>query len=169
MNAHLAPEEMLDQCAKGGSLLIRGGPGSGKTILTLSLLLELKRRGLKVCYISARLPTSSLFRSSPLVEALGRDSLIDASMQSGNPIDPDVARMPLADLSDLAMVLLKTAQERGVVALDPWDMLLQRDKRSDQEIHTAATDLINRTPGGLILTSESSGDSNPSPTSWMPR
>lgn len=161
MNGHLAPEEILDQCAHGGSLLVQGGAGSGKTILTLSLLLELKRRGLKVCFISARLPTSALFRSSPLVEALGTDSLVDASMQSGNPSDPEIARMPLADLSDLAMVFLKTAQEKGVVALDPWDMLLQRDKRSDHEIYTAATDLINRTPGGLILTSENSADPNP--------
>ncbi len=155
------PQEIVGQCQRGGSLLIEGGPGSGKTILSLSLLHRLNDLGLKITFISARLPIGTLGRTTPLAEDLSPECLIDASMQRNFEDMPEVPRAPLTDLSDLAMIYLKTAEENGVVALDSWDALLQRDKRPDQEIYTAAVDLIHRTPGSLVFVAESSPNSNP--------
>lgn len=142
-------------------MLIGGGPGSGKTILTLSLLHKLKSLGLEVTFISTRLPIDTLFKTTPLCQDLGIESLVDSSLQRGHKDGPKVARVPITDLSDLAMLLLHKCSEKSVVALDSWNALLQREKRSEEEVYRAAMDLINRTPGGLIFTTEDSTTLNP--------
>ena len=129
--------------------------------MAVSLLSQLKASGQKVHFISGRLPVGSLFRTTPLFQELLPDSIIDASMQRRNNGDPDVPAMPLADLSDLAMIYLKTAEEGCVVALDSWDAVLQREKRSEEEVYTAAMDLINRTPGSIVMITEGTNGINP--------
>jgi KaiC/GvpD/RAD55 family RecA-like ATPase len=155
------PPEIINQCKEGGSMLIRGGPGSGKTIMAVSLLSQLKAEGQKVHFISGRLPVGSLFRTTPLFNELLPDSIIDASMQRKQDDEPDVQTMPLGDLSDLAMIYLRTAEKESVVVLDSWDAVLQREKRSEEEVYTAAMDLINRTPGSLVMITEGINGVNP--------
>jgi len=155
------PPEIIGKCREGGSMLIGGGPGSGKTIMAVSLLSQLKAEGQRVHFISGRLPVGSLFRTTPLLQELLPDSIIDASMQRRQDGEPDVPTMPLGDLSDLAMIYLRTAEKDSVVVLDSWEAVLQREKRSEEEIYTAAMDLINRTPGSLVLITEGTNGVNP--------
>ena len=155
------PHEIIAQLEGGACLLIRGGPGSGKTLLTLSLLLHMKNVGRRVTYISSRLPVATILNTMPLSTSLGEEALVDASVHRETGQPSGVARMPLSDLSDLAMIYLKTTGEDSVVALDSWDALLQREKRKELEVYTAAIDLINRTNGALIFTMEDVESPNP--------
>jgi len=155
------PEEITDQCRRGGSLLIGGGPGSGKTILSFSLLHTLKSLGHRVIFVSTRLPTSTLLETTPLCRSLGLEHLVDASMQRAYSQEPAIASMPLAGIADLSMFLQERADRDTVVALDSWDALLQREKGSRGEVYATASEMLNRTPGSLILTTEQPSDFNP--------
>jgi len=155
------PLEIVDQCKQAGTLLVRGGSGSGKTIFALSLLKQLKSQGMETTYVSTRIPASTLLKTTSLCEELGRDSLVDSSLQRVNETGQDIEKAPMTDLSDLAMLLLQKTSENSVIALDSWDALLSRDKRPDDEVYTATMDLINRTPGSLVFTIEDPRGQNP--------
>lgn len=155
------PIEITDQCQKGGSILIGGGPGSGKTILTLSLLYYLKKMNHNVTFISTRLPISTLLKTTALSRELGAESLVDSSMQKSYSDEPGIRRLPMADIHDLSILLLKEADDRSVIALDSWEALIQRERRPREEVYTSAMDVINRTPGVLILTTEDAQNLNP--------
>jgi len=161
MQDPVIPPEITETCRNGGSILVGGGPGSGKTIFTLSLLLRLKRLGMETTFVSTRLPIRTLLKISPLCNKLGLECLVDSSLQRGLGDEPRVTRIPLTDLSDLAMLLLQKCNDNSVVALDSWDALLQREKRPSHEVYTAAADLINRTPGSLVFTTEEIPSPNP--------
>lgn len=155
------PEEITDQCRRGGSLLIGGGPGSGKTILAFSLLYALKALGHRVIFVSTRLPTGTLLETTPLCRSLGLDHLVDASMQRAYSQEPAITSMPLAGIADLSMLLQEKADRDTVVALDSWDALLQREKGPHAEVYATASEMLNRTPGSFILTTEQPSEFNP--------
>ncbi len=155
------PEEIIDQCRRGGSLLIGGGPGSGKTILAFSLLHALKALGHRVVFVSTRLPTGTLLETTPLCRSLGLGNLVDASMQRPYYQDSAVTSIPMSGVSDLSIFLQKNADRDTVVALDSWDALLQREKNPHSEVYALASEMLNRTPGSLIMTSEQPGEFNP--------
>ncbi len=161
MNSPNLPAELIDKCRRGGTLLVRGSPGSGKTIFALSMARHLSFMGLDITYISTRLSAPKLLESTPISKDLGADSIVDSSLRRSSDREPEVKQVHMTDLSDLAMLLLQRSDDNSVVVLDSWDAILQRDKRPDEEVYSAALDLINRTPGSMILTMERDSNQNP--------
>jgi circadian clock protein KaiC len=65
----------LDKLLRGGfpertTILLSGGPGSGKTLLALRFLMEGVRKGEKCCYISLNEDRDELLRASKNINAL---------------------------------------------------------------------------------------------------
>ncbi|WP_222829548.1 RAD55 family ATPase [Archaeoglobus profundus] len=84
--------EGLDVMLKGGLIkgrtyLIKGGPGTGKTILSMHFLVEGAKRGENVVYITLEEPENEVREN---METLGFDlsnvTIVDLSPTSGHPI-----------------------------------------------------------------------------------
>ncbi len=118
------PEEVKRLIEEGGSLLVKGMAGSGKTAFTLSLLEEFS--GGTPVYVSTRLSRNSFIKFFPWAERfLGEEGFVDARAPS---IPPKGGRLPLKYASapefvEYVYFKLKDGADPRVAVLDSLDAL----------------------------------------------
>jgi len=110
---------------KGKTLLIKGTPGSGKTVFALSLLNTLKGNGV---YVSARVDPDTLYGHHPwLKDKLSADNILDATQPEREQVaaSKEISIKPLkyTNVPDfLKGVYTRTERmENPIVIIDSWD------------------------------------------------
>ncbi|MBU7047029.1 MAG: hypothetical protein HXS54_11405 [Theionarchaea archaeon] len=154
------PREILSFLDKKGgrTLLIKGSAGSGKTILSLSLIKACGKNGI---YLSTRMRPEDLYRDCPWVEEqLSRNNIIDAT----NPLKDKIA-VQERDLSDVikygsredflvALYERVTRLKNPVAVIDSWDAVLSQLHTPEGRMEEAVIELCKDTQTNLILVGE---------------
>ena len=154
------PQEILSFLNKKGgrTLLIKGRAGSGKTILSLSLIKACQKDGI---YLSTRTRPDDLYTDCPwIAEQLSRDNIIDAT----NPLKEKIA-VKERDLSDvikygskedfLVALYERIAQlQNPIVVIDSWDAVLSQLHAHEERMEKAVIELCKETQTNLILVGE---------------
>jgi KaiC/GvpD/RAD55 family RecA-like ATPase len=154
------PREILSFLDKKGgcTLLIKGSAGSGKTILSLSLIRACGKNGI---YLSTRMRPEGLYRDCPWVEEqLSRNNIIDAT----NPLKDRMA-VQERDLSDVikygsredfqvALYERVTRLKNPVAVIDSWDAVLSQLHTPEGRMEEAVIELCKDTQTNLILVGE---------------
>ena len=163
----------------GFSLLIKGEPGTGKTMLVFEILEEFG--GKNAIYLSSRVALHALYDQFPwLEERAGSITLIDATKLYISPADVDELRDFLPDevfvkykakiaavkdfsglysLSNLLYEKLVEGEKPATLVIDSWEAITAEEKGMMIELWAAAiTDLVQsyspRYKMNLILISE---------------
>ncbi|MBU7018050.1 MAG: hypothetical protein HXS44_11125 [Theionarchaea archaeon] len=154
------PREILSFLDKKGgrTLLIKGSAGSGKTILSLSLIKACGKNGI---YLSTRMRPEDIYRDCPWVEEqLSRNNIIDAT----NPLKDKIA-VQERDLSDVikygsredflvALYERVTRLKNPVAVIDSWDAVLSQLHTPEGRMEEAVIELCKDTQANLILVGE---------------
>lgn len=154
------PQEILSFLDKKGgrTLLIKGRVGSGKTILSLSLIKSCGKNGI---YLSTRVRPENLYQDCPWIEdQLSRENIVDAT----NPLRDKIA----VEQKDLSQVIKYSSKEDFLVALyervaqlpnpviviDSWDAVLSQVPTPEERMEKAVIELCKETQTNLILVGE---------------
>jgi KaiC/GvpD/RAD55 family RecA-like ATPase len=154
------PREIMSFLEKEGgqTLLIKGRAGSGKTILSLSLMKACGKNGI---YLSTRVRPQDLYRDCPWVkDQLSRENIIDAT----NPLREKIV-VQEKNLSDvikyasredfLVALYEKVAQSTNpMIVIDSWDAVLSHLRTSEERMEKAVIELCKETQTNLILVGE---------------
>lgn len=154
------PQEILSFLNKKGgqTLLIKGKAGSGKTILSLSLIKACQKDGI---YLSTRTRPEDLYTDCPWIEEqLSEHNIIDAT----NPLKEKIA-VKERDLTDvikygskedfLVALYERIAQlQNPMVVIDSWDAVLSQLHTDEERMEKAITELCKETHTNLILVGE---------------
>ncbi len=149
----------------GKTLLIKGAPGSGKTVFALTLLSTLEGNG---TYLATRVDSDTLYMQHPWIkEAISPDNIIDATQSGGGHASASqgVTIKPLKYTNVpefLKAVYVRTEKmESPVVIIDSWEAIAfysgyyeQRDK---EELEHNLCDVARRTKTKIILLVEYTG------------
>jgi KaiC/GvpD/RAD55 family RecA-like ATPase len=152
---------------KGKTLLIKGTPGSGKTIFALSLLNALKGNSV---YVSTRVDPDTLYGHHPwLKDKLSADNILDATQPEREQVaaSKEISIKPLkyTNVPDfLKGVYTRTERmENPIVIIDSWDAVASYMgfyKQSDLlELEHKVCDFSRRTGSKVILIAEYAGQS----------
>lgn len=111
----------------GKTLLIKGEPGTGKSILALTILKEACAKGSGV-YLSTRVDPETLYLLFPWVhEAIPAENIVDATM-SIHPLKKEMGFKPLkyTEVPDfLKEVYTRTESlDKPIVVIDSWDAVV---------------------------------------------
>ncbi len=157
MESKIPPELVVAQSVgRGYSLLIKGEPGTGKTIFALEMLGELGEAN--AVYLSARVSTHALYDQFPwLDECVSPLNLIDATkFYVSSDIIPGVQSFP-----DILYTRLGKIEKPATVVIDSWEAITsQMDKEKTEALEAAITELARHVEMKLILVSESLGISS---------
>lgn len=154
------PQEIMTFLSKSGgqTLLIKGRAGSGKTILSLSLIKACRTDGI---YLSTRVGPEDLYQDCPwITDQLVKNNIIDAT----NPLRE---KMPVHE-RDFSEVLKYGSKEDFVVALyervahlskpvvviDSWDAVVSHLPTTEERAEKAVIELCKETGTNLILVGE---------------
>lgn len=154
------PEEIMNFLGKKGgqTLLIKGRAGSGKTILSLSLIKACKNNGI---YLSTRVRPDDLYRDCPWIkDQLSKSNIVDAT----NPLKERIA-VQERDFSEvikygskedfLVALYERVAQlAHPVVVIDSWDAVISNLHTSEERMEKAIIELCKETQTNLILVGE---------------
>jgi KaiC/GvpD/RAD55 family RecA-like ATPase len=109
----------------GKTFLIKGTPGSGKTVFALTLLSTLKGNGV---YVSTRVDPDTLYlQHTWLKEALPADNIIDATQpgreQTAASREISIKPLRYANVPDFLKGVYKKTEKMGhsIVVIDSWD------------------------------------------------
>lgn len=142
----------------GRSLLIKGRAGSGKTILSLSLIKACQKDGV---YLSTRVRPEDIYRDCPWIkDQLSPNNIIDAT----NPLKEKIA----VQARDFSEVIKFGSKEDFLVALyervsqlqqplaviDSWDAVLSEIPAPEERMEKAVIELCKETNTNLILIGE---------------
>ena len=156
----MIPHEIISFLDRGGgrTLLIKGTAGSGKTILSLSLIKACEKNGI---YLSTRMRPEDIYRDCPWIEKqLSKDNIVDAT----NPMREKMS-VEERDLSDVikygskedflvALYERVTRLENAVVVIDSWDAVLSQLHTSEENLEKAVIELCKEKQVNLILVGE---------------
>jgi len=134
------PPELVDalSAGEGYSLLIKGEPGTGKTMLAFEILEEFG--GESAIYLSARVSLPALYNQFPwLEERAGFVSVVDATkLYMSSKAFP--GPRPFSDILHLKMV---EAGKPATLVIDSWEAIASGAKEEKIEVLEAAiTDLV---------------------------
>ncbi|KYK38045.1 MAG: hypothetical protein HXS46_12615 [Theionarchaea archaeon] len=144
---------------KGGrTLLIKGRAGSGKTILSLSLIKACAQDGI---YLSSRVRPEYLYQDCPWIkEQLPSRNIVDAT----NPLrerisvqEKDISQVIKYSSKEDFLVALyeKVAQlSNPMVVIDSWDAVLSQLPTHPERMEKAVIELSKETRTNLILVGE---------------
>ena len=131
------PEELLNffKDEYGKSVVIKGTPGTGKTIFALTLLSILHGKGI---YLSTRVDPEMLYETCPWIRGeISKENVLDAT-QSERP----AARRRVTTIKPLKYTdvpeFLREVYERTenmknpIVIIDSWDCLLYTSDAADE-------------------------------------
>jgi len=137
---------------RGFSLLIKGLPGTGKTILALSIITEFG--GSDVLYVSTRLSPNSLYKQVPwLRECIPPLNVIDATKLY---ISGDV-HFGLQTFPEVLYSRLSRIEKPATVVVDSWDAMSSQvnDNKKVVSLQAAIVELVRESRINLILVTES--------------
>lgn len=144
----------------GYSLLVKGEPGTGKTIFSLTLLSELCKSGeVKGIYLSTRLDPESLYDmiNPEIKKQIRKEDILDAT-QSEFAEEEGVIRY--GDLSDFLREVYERVEKKDVTVLviDSWDAIHFQISEDDTElIETYVLDVTKKTKTNVIMITERTG------------
>ncbi|RLG29542.1 hypothetical protein DRN97_11710 [Methanosarcinales archaeon] len=151
------PPELVDAMSggKGYSLLIRGAPGTGKTMLALELIRSFGSPN--AVYLSTRVSPSSLYEQFPwLGESIPPIDVIDATkLYVSSDIIPGIQSFPDTIYSRLGKI-----KKPATVVIDSWEAItaqIEREKEKIDSLAAAVTELARHEEMNLILVSEKFG------------
>jgi KaiC/GvpD/RAD55 family RecA-like ATPase len=157
MNSRIPPElrEALSP-GVGFSLLLKGEPGAGKTMLALEILDEFG--GENAVYLSTRVSLSALYEQFPWLEERPGFSVVDATKLY---ISSKAFPRPRS-FSDILYTKLVEAEKPATLVIDSWEAILEGGKEEKREVlEDAITDLVRNYAMeykmNLILISETTG------------
>jgi KaiC/GvpD/RAD55 family RecA-like ATPase len=154
------PREIMSFLNKKGgrTLLIKGRAGTGKTILSLSLIRACHNNGI---YLSTRVRPEDLYQDCPWIEEqLSPSNIIDAT----NPLREKIV-VQSRDFSevvkygskeDFLVALYERVDqlEQPVVVIDSWDAVISHLHTSQERMEKAVVELCKETHTNLILVGE---------------
>ncbi|MCP8319909.1 MAG: hypothetical protein H3Z52_03070 [archaeon] len=153
MSTNNLPKELIDFLSQGNNaLLIKGNPGTGKTILSLELLKHFQedRNGI---YVSTRVTSERLFAQFPWLEDVVKpEYVLEALKKSFTISDAKMKKYPTSfeHIYDLAM-----STENPMIVVDSWEAVTEDLDPSEQmgAIRLLET-LISSKNVNIILVSE---------------
>ena len=155
MNTGIPPElENALSAGEGYSLLIKGEPGTGKTMLAFEILNEFG--GENAIYLSARVSLPALYHQFPwLEERAGFVSLVDAT----NLYISSKAFPRLRPLSDVLKRKMTEVEKPATLVIDSWEAIASEAKQEKiASLEAAITDLVRNYAAqykmNLVLISE---------------
>ncbi|MFZ2071999.1 MAG: gas vesicle protein GvpD P-loop domain-containing protein [Halobacteriota archaeon] len=157
MNSKIPPELRAALSAGiGYSLLIKGEPGTGKTMLAFEMLDEFG--GENAVYLSARVSLPALYNQFPWLEERPGFSVVDATKLY---ISSKAFLRPRS-FSDILYTKLVEAEKPATLVIDSWEAIIGGGKEEKREVlEDAITDLIRSYATefkmNLILISETAG------------
>ena len=137
---------------KGFSLLIKGLPGTGKTILALSAIAQFG--GADALYISTRVSPNSLYKQFPwLNECILPLNVIDATKLY---ISAD-AQFGLQTFPEVLYSRLRGIKKPATIVVDSWDAMTAQieDSKRVVSLQAAIAELVRESRINLILVTES--------------
>ncbi|MBL7117586.1 MAG: hypothetical protein ISS94_02220 [Candidatus Syntrophoarchaeum sp.] len=137
---------------KGFSLLIKGLPGTGKTILALSAIAQFG--GADALYISTRVSPNSLYKQFPwLNECILPLNVIDATKLY---ISAD-AQFGLQTFPEVLYSRLRGIKKPATIVVDSWDAMTAQieDSKRVVSLQAAIAELVRESRISLILVTES--------------
>jgi len=146
------PKELIDFLSQGNNmLLIKGNPGTGKTILSLELLNHFQdRNGI---YVSTRVTSDRLFTQFPWLEGVIKPEYVLESSRKGIIIsDTKMKKYPTSfeHVYDLAM-----RTENPMIVVDSWEAVTEDlDPSGQMGVIRLLETLISSKNLNIILVSE---------------
>lgn len=137
---------------RGFSLLIKGLPGTGKTILALSAIAEFG--GSDALYISTRISPNSLYKQFPwLNECIQPLNVIDATKLY---ISAD-SHFGLQTFPEVLYSRLRGIEKPATIVVDSWDAMSAQidDSKRVVSLQAAIAELVRESMINLILVTES--------------
>ena len=154
------PHEILSFLAKGGgqTLLIKGSAGSGKTILSLSLIHACEKEGI---YLSTRVRPSDIYRDCPWIsDKLTKDNIVDAT----NPLKEKIPTrerdfsevIKFGSKEDFLVALYERVSQLTcpMIIIDSWDSVLSQLHTHKEQMEKSLIELCKETQTNLILVGE---------------
>lgn len=148
------PPELVDALSKekGFSLLIKGAPGTGKTILALEIVRMFGCSN--AVYLSTRVPTSTLYEQFPWLDACIEPlNLMDVTKLYTSEAAPRAG-----SFTDILYPRLEQIGKPAIVVIDSWDAIAsQMGGRKKETFEASITELEKHNEMKLILVSETLG------------
>ncbi len=149
----------------GKTLLIKGSPGSGKTVFALTLLSTMKGNG---AYLSTRIDSDTLYMQHPWIKTeISPDNIVDATLSERERVtgSGEVTIKPLkyANVPDfLKAVYLQTEKMTNpIIIIDSWDAIASYtgyyEKRERERLEHNLCDFSRKTGTKIILLVEYNG------------
>ncbi|MBS7287313.1 MAG: hypothetical protein KIH01_00810 [Candidatus Freyarchaeota archaeon] len=154
------PDEIKSLIEYGGSLLVKGMAGSGKTSFALSVLEEFS--GGTPVYVSTRLSQESFYRHFPWARGfLGDENFVDARSPRIPPVE---GRLPLKYASapefvEAVYFKLKDGGEPRIVVIDSLDALkfVLNMPYEDIQLEKLLLEMAEATRSSVVFVAETSG------------
>ena len=138
MNSKIPPElEKALSAGIGYSLLIKGEPGTGKTMLAFELLNEFG--GENAVYLSSRVSVPALYKQFPWLEERTGFHVIDATQLYFS----SKAFLRPRSFSDLLHTKLGEEEKPAILVIDSWEAIMSGGKEEKkEELEKVLTDLV---------------------------
>lgn len=138
MNSKIPPElEKALSAGIGYSLLLKGEPGTGKTMLAFELLNEFG--GDNAVYLSSRVSVPALFKQFPWLEERTGFHVIDATQLYFS----SKAFLKPRSFSDLLHTKLGEEEKPAILVIDSWEAIMSGGKgEKKEELEKVLTDLV---------------------------
>ncbi len=154
MSSKIPPElEKALSTGIGYSVLIKGEPGTGKTMLAFELLNEFG--GENAVYLSSRVSLPALYKQFPWLEERTGFQVIDATQLYFS----SKAFLKPRSFSDLLHTKLVEGKEPALLVIDSWEAIMSGEEgEKEEELEKTLTDLVRSYAAeyrmNLILISE---------------
>ncbi len=137
-DSRIPPEvEKALSAGLGFSLLIKGEPGTGKTMLALEILD--KFGGDSAVYLSSRVSLPALYNQFPWLEGRTGFQVIDAT----NLYFASKAFLKPRSFSELLYTKLAAAEKPATLVIDSWEAIISGGKgEKKEELEAAMTDMV---------------------------
>ncbi len=144
----------------GKTFLVKGNPGSGKTIFAFTLLRELKRSGV---YLSTRVDPASLYNQIGwLKEGLPTENIIDATQSERQRAAGSSVIKPLkyTDVPDFLKGVYQRTEtlKHALVIIDSWDAVVSHtgfyEPRERERLEHNLCDFSRKTATDIIFIAE---------------
>jgi len=154
------PNEVIKffQEKKGNSLLLKGAPGTGKTIFALTLLGKIteKKNGI---YVTTRINKKHLLTHFPVInKIMDVDNIVEATKTKfpDKNNKADIVGLDYVTMSEFLLSMLDriTGIEEPILVIDSWDAVIAKLDENRSESEHDLIDFASKTDIRLILIAE---------------